>query len=133
MIITELNDQVEGEMDALVRQGITSFKLFMAYPGVLIVDDRADLQALQRSAQSGGTDHLHARRERGRDRRLLVQRAIAKPRRSKYHGLTRPAVAEAEGTHRAIALARPPDAPLSHRAPLVPSARSRRSTEARDR
>src|SRR5258705_7870029 len=34
MIITELTDQVEGEMDALVRQGISSFKLFMAYPGV---------------------------------------------------------------------------------------------------
>src|SRR5205809_1306414 len=39
MIITELNDQVEREMDALVRQGITSFKLFMAYPGVFMLDD----------------------------------------------------------------------------------------------
>src|SRR5207249_4036999 len=38
MIITELNDQVEREMDALVRQGITSFKLFMAYPGVFMLD-----------------------------------------------------------------------------------------------
>src|ERR1700704_5270359 len=33
MIITELTDQVEQEMDALVRQGVTSFKLFMAFPG----------------------------------------------------------------------------------------------------
>src|SRR5438067_11768868 len=39
MIITELNDQVEGEMDALVRQGVTSFKLFMAYPDVFMLDD----------------------------------------------------------------------------------------------
>src|SRR5678810_550045 len=36
MIITELSDQVELEMDALVRQGLTSFKLFMAYPGVFL-------------------------------------------------------------------------------------------------
>ena len=39
MIVTELSDQVEQEMDALVRQGVTSFKLFMAYPGVFMLDD----------------------------------------------------------------------------------------------
>ena len=44
MIITELNDQVEHEMDALVSQGVTSFKLFMAYPGVFMLDDASDLQ-----------------------------------------------------------------------------------------
>ena len=44
MIITELTDQVEREMDALVRQGVTSFKLFMAYPGVFMLDDAQHLQ-----------------------------------------------------------------------------------------
>ena len=39
MIITDLNDQVEGEMDALVGQGVTSFKLFMAYRGIFMLDD----------------------------------------------------------------------------------------------
>src|SRR5437667_5759848 len=39
MIITDLNDRTEAEMDALVRQGVTSFKLFMAYPGVFMLDD----------------------------------------------------------------------------------------------
>jgi hypothetical protein len=45
MIITELNDQVELEMDALVRQGVTSFKLFMAYPGVFMLDDASIFKA----------------------------------------------------------------------------------------
>src|SRR5882724_8539013 len=45
MIITELSDQVEEEMDALVRQGVTSFKLFMAYPGVFMLDDASIFKA----------------------------------------------------------------------------------------
>src|SRR5213593_2093562 len=54
MIITELNDQVEGEMDALVGQGITSFKLFMAYPGVFMLDDASIFKALLRTGKNGG-------------------------------------------------------------------------------
>src|SRR4030095_354129 len=46
MIVTELSDQVEQEMDALVRQGVTSFKLFMAYPGVFMLDDASIFRAL---------------------------------------------------------------------------------------
>src|SRR5258708_2212411 len=60
MIITELNDQVELEMDALVRQGVTSFKLFMAYPGVFMLDDASIFRALMRTGQNGGTIWLHA-------------------------------------------------------------------------
>src|SRR5262245_41218840 len=60
MIITELNDQVEGEMDAMVRQGITSFKLFMAYPGVFMLDDGSIFKALLRTGKNGGTNCKHA-------------------------------------------------------------------------
>src|SRR5256886_12708907 len=55
MIITELSDQVEQEMDALVRQGVTSFKLFMAYPGVFMLDDASIFRALLRTGKNGGT------------------------------------------------------------------------------
>ena len=55
MIITELSDQVEQEMDALVRQGVTSFKLFMAYPGVLIMEDYTIIPARQRTRKKRGT------------------------------------------------------------------------------
>jgi dihydropyrimidinase len=111
MIITELTDQVEGEMDALVRQGITSFKLFMAYPGVFMLDDASIFKALLRTGKNGGTICMHA--ENGGVIDVLVQRALAEGKTApKYHALTRPARAEAEATHRAIALAEIADVPI---------------------
>jgi dihydropyrimidinase len=111
MIITELNDQVEQEMDALVRQGLTSFKLFMAYPGVFMLDDGSIFKALLRTGKNGGTICMHA--ENGGVIDVLVQRALAEGKTApKYHALTRPARAEAEATHRAIALAEIADVPI---------------------
>src|SRR5438034_902426 len=75
MIITELTDQVEGEMDALVRQGVTSFKLFMAYRGVFMLDDGSIFKALSRTGRNGGTVCMHA--ENGDVIDVLVQRALA--------------------------------------------------------
>src|SRR3979409_1927992 len=104
MIITELNDQVEGEMDALVREGITSFKLFMAYPGIFMLDDGSIFKALLRTGNNGGTICMHA--ENGGVIDVLVQRALAEGKTApRYHALTRPARAEAEARHRAIPLA----------------------------
>src|SRR5713226_3443921 len=104
MIMTDLNDQTEAEMDAMVRQGVTSFKLFMAYPGVFMLDDASIFKALLRTANNGGTICMHA--ENGGVIDVLVQRALAEGKTApRYHALTRPARAEAEATHRAIALA----------------------------
>ncbi|MEO8349772.1 MAG: dihydropyrimidinase [Acidobacteriota bacterium] len=104
MIVTDLNDSVEREMDALVAEGVTSFKLFMAYPGVFMLDDASIFRALLRTRENGGTICMHA--ENGGVIDVLVQRALAeKKTEPKYHALTRPARAEAEATHRAIALA----------------------------
>ena len=64
MIVREVNDQVLREMDTLVGEGVTSFKLFMAYPGVFMLDDGAIFQAMQRAADSRCADH-DACRERG--------------------------------------------------------------------
>ena len=103
MIMTDLNDQTEQEMDALVRQGVTSFKLFMAYRGVFMLDDASIFKALLRTGKNGGTICMHA--ENGDVIDVLVQRALAEGHTApKYHALTRPARAEAEATHRAIAL-----------------------------
>ncbi len=111
MIMTELNDQVELEMDALVRQGVTSFKLFMAYPGVFMMDDASIFKALLRTGKNGGTICVHA--ENGGVIDVLVQKALAEGKTApKYHALTRPARAEAEATHRAIALAEMADVPI---------------------
>src|SRR6202048_175280 len=110
MIMTDLNDQTELEMDALVRQGVTSFKLFMAYPGVFMLDDASIFKALLRTAKNGGTICMHA--ENGGVIDVLVQRALAEGKTApRYHALTRPARAEAEATHRAIAMAEMAGAP----------------------
>jgi dihydropyrimidinase len=131
MIITELNDQVEGEMDALVRQGITSFKLFMAYPGVFMLDDASIFKALLRTGKNGGSICMHA--ENGGVIDVLVQRALAGGQTApKYHALTRPARAEAEATHRAIALAEIADVPI-YIVHLSSAEALEMVTEARDR
>src|SRR3954454_18947361 len=131
MIITELNDQVELEMDALVGQGVTSFKLFMAYPGVFMLDDASIFRALLRTGRNGGTICMHA--ENGGVIDVLVKRALAEGKTApKYHALTRPARAEAEATHRAIALAEMADVPI-YIVHLSAAEALEMVTEARDR
>jgi dihydropyrimidinase len=104
MIVTDLNDQVEREMDDLVREGITSFKVFMAYKGALMLDDAGIFRLLLRSRENGALVSVHA--ENGDVIDVLVRRALAAGQTSpRYHALTRPAGAEAEATRRAIALA----------------------------
>src|SRR5256714_7631732 len=108
MIITELTDQVECEMDALVRQGVTSFKLFMAYRGIFMLDDGSIFRALLRTGQNGGTICMHAENGDGID--VLVQRALkAGHTAPKYHALTPPPPAEAEATPPPV-----PPAPVAH-------------------
>jgi len=111
MIVTDLNESVENEMDGLVAEGVTSFKLFMAYPGVFMLDDATIFKALLRTGENGGMICMHA--ENGGVIDVLVKRALAEGKTApKYHALTRPARAEAEATHRAIALAEMANVPI---------------------
>src|SRR5437870_3405957 len=104
MIIREVNDQTLADMDALVRQGVTSFKLFMAYPGVFMLDDASILRAMQRTSDNGGLIMMHA--ENGGAIDVLVQRFLQEGRTEPInHALTRPAALEGEATRRAITLA----------------------------
>jgi dihydropyrimidinase len=110
-IITELADAHLEEMNALVREGVTSFKLFMAYPGVFMLDDGSIFKALRRTATNGGLVCMHA--ENGNAIDVIVQQALAEGKKApKYHALTRPTTAEAEATSRAIALAEMAGAPV---------------------
>ena len=131
MIVTDLSDQVEQEMDVLVRQGVTSFKLFMAYPGVFMLDDASIFRALLRTGSNGGTICMHA--ENGGVIDVLVKKALAEGKTApKYHALTRPARAEAEATHRAIALAEMAEVPI-YIVHLSAAEALEMVTEARDR
>jgi dihydropyrimidinase len=104
MIVRDVSDKVLKEMDVMVRDGISSFKLFMAYPGVFMVDDASIFKALTRTAENGGLICMHA--ENGGVIDVLVKRALAQKKTApKWHALTRPPEAEGEATNRAFRLA----------------------------
>src|SRR5947209_16042990 len=110
-IVTDVSGGQLSEMNDLVREGVTSFKLFMAYPGVFMLDDGSIFKALQRTSQNGGLVCMHA--ENGSAIDVIVQQALAEGKKApKYHALTRPTTAEAEATARAIALAEMAGAPV---------------------
>ena len=111
MIVTDLGQAGLEDMDSLVAEGVASFKLFMAYPGALMVDDATIFQALSRTADNGALICMHA--ENGGVIDVIVRRALAEGKTAPiYHALTRPATAEAEAVHRAIALAEIAGAPV---------------------
>ncbi len=110
-IVTDLPDARLAEMKALAREGVTSFKLFMAYPGVFMVDDGVIFKAMREAAEDGSMICMHA--ENGNAIDVIVQRALAEGKTApKYHALTRPTTAEAEAVGRAIALAEMAGAPV---------------------
>jgi len=104
MIITDLPDERLSEMDEMVGEGVTSFKLFLAYPGVLMVDDATIYKAMLQSKKNGALICMHA--ENGMVIDNIVQQMVKEGKlEPKYHALSRPAAAEGESTNRAIALA----------------------------
>jgi dihydropyrimidinase len=104
MIVRDVSDKVLREMETMVKEGVSSFKLFMAYPGVFMVDDSSIFKALTRAAEIGGLICMHA--ENGGVIDVLVKRALAKKNTApKWHALTRPPEAEGEATGRAFRLA----------------------------
>jgi len=110
-IVTDVSGGQLDEMNDLVREGVTSFKLFMAYPGVFMLDDGSIFKALQTTSKNGGLVCMHA--ENGSAIDVIVQQALAEGKKApKYHALTRPTTAEAEAVGRAIALAEMAGAPI---------------------
>jgi dihydropyrimidinase len=105
MAVTDLgpNDSWLDDVDEMVRLGITSFKIFMAYPNVLMVNDATIFKVMQRTQKLGALVMVHA--ENGTVIDVIVQQALAVGHTGPlYHALTRPPVAEAEAVHRVFAL-----------------------------
>jgi dihydropyrimidinase len=104
-IIGAVDDECLKAMDELVaHEGITSFKLFMAYPGVFYSDDGQILRAMQKAADNGAMIMMHAENGIAIDV-LVAQRVSMGQTDPVYHGLSRPSVLEGEATHRACVLA----------------------------
>ena len=111
MVIGDVNPTSLKEMDILVDEGVSSFKLFMAYPGVLMSNDGQILQAMQQVAGNGGLLMMHA--ENGLAIDVLAQQAVERGDTNPVtHGYVRRAELESEATHRAIQLAKVGAAPL---------------------
>jgi dihydropyrimidinase len=131
MIMTEANQSTLDEMATIVREGVTSFKMFMAYPGVFLVDDQQIFKAMLRAGELGALITMHA--EIGLPIDILIQRALAQGHTAPvYHALTRPEIAEATGTERAIALAEMAKVPV-YMVHLSAQRALERVMEARDR
>src|SRR6185503_12284907 len=111
LITTDFEDRHTEEMFTLMDEGITSFKLFMAYPGVFLADDATIFRAMSAAGERGGLICMHA--ENGIVINEIIKRALEQGRTApKYHALTRPTIAEAEGVHRAIAIAEMAESPV---------------------
>ena len=112
LIVTKVDEQVLAEVrHAMRHEGITSFKMFMAYPGVMMADDAAIFRMLRQVGADSGMVALHA--ENGTVIELLIQEALAAGHTSpRYHAMTRPAILEGEATHRGIRLAELAEAPI---------------------
>jgi dihydropyrimidinase len=112
MAVTDLKEGgTLEELASLPDQGITSYKLFMAYKGALMVDDETLFKTMQVAADTGALVMVHA--ENGDAIDVLVKEALAAGQTEpKYHALTRPPETEGEATNRAIQLARVAGSPL---------------------
>jgi dihydropyrimidinase len=115
MAVTDLGpgDGAQGlaEMQTMVEKGIPSFKLFMAYPNVLMIDDGLMYKVMHKAGQLNGLCLVHA--ENGSVIDIVVARMIAEGKTAPhFHAHSRSAQAEAEATHRAIAIAHMANAPV---------------------
>ncbi|WP_341317753.1 dihydropyrimidinase [Paraburkholderia sp. IMGN_8] len=112
VIVTQVDERVLGDMQYAIRhEGVSSFKMFMAYPGTVMSDDATIFQAMRMVGQHGGMIALHA--ENGTVIDLLIREALAQGHSApRYHALTRPSIMEGEATHRGIKLAELAEAPV---------------------
>jgi dihydropyrimidinase len=111
MTLCEFTPRTFDEMSGMVEAGITSFKVFTAYPDRLMLDDAAIFQVFKKARELDALVCTHA--ENGHIIDVLIREALNSGHTTpKYHAVTRPPAAEGEAVHRLIALATLADAPL---------------------
>jgi dihydropyrimidinase len=112
IILTDANEDTIAELPDLInKEGVSSFKLYMAYPGVMMVDDAAIYKIMRKVGNHGGMVNVHA--ENGIVIQSLIEEALAAGNTSpKFHAMTRPQIMEGEATHRAIRIAELAEVPV---------------------
>lgn len=111
-ILTDVSKSALSELPDLVnKDGVSSVKLYMAYPDVLMVDDADIYRTMRKLGDHGGMVNLHA--ENGVVIQALIEEALSQGNTSpKYHQLTRPQLMEGEATHRVIRIAELAEVPV---------------------
>jgi dihydropyrimidinase len=111
MILTDMPESRTQEMRRLADEGISSYKMFMAYPGAMLSDDGTIFRAMRKAGEDGTLVCMHAENGIVIDEliKIALSEGLIEPRQ---HALTRPTRLEAEGTHRALAIAEVARAPV---------------------
>ena len=124
MAITNADDGTFADMEPMVEEGLCSFKVFLAYKGVLMVTDDLFFRVLETTRDLGALTMVHC--ENGWAIDVLVERALAAGQTDPiYHAYTRPEILEAEATYRSVRLAELAGAERLHRARDVRDGRGR--------
>jgi dihydropyrimidinase len=107
--ITQADEGTFADMAPMVDEGVCSFKVFLAYKGVLMIEDDLFFRVLESTRDLNALTMVHC--ENGHAIDVLVQRALAAGQTDPiYHARTRPELLEAEATHRSVRLAELADA-----------------------
>jgi dihydropyrimidinase len=111
LAVTEYEPSQQKEFQKVVDQGVTTFKIFLAYPGVFMVDDQTMFRVMQSAGEAGGMTLVHA--ENGVAINEMVTRLVAAGKIDpKYHAISRPPVMQADGVARACRVAEVARAPV---------------------
>ena len=111
MIMADVTNDSLKEMDAMITEGVTSFKLFTAYPGVLYSTDGEIFRAMQKAANVGGLIMMHC--ENGIVIDEIIKDHLERGETAPYyHSISRPEAMEAEATFRCIQIAKVAGCPM---------------------
>ena len=104
LAVTEYRPEQQAEFAKIVDQGITTFKIFLAYPGVFMIDDQTMFRVMRSAGEAGGMTLVHA--ENGDAITLKINELLAAGKiEPKYHAQSRPPVMQQDGTARALRVA----------------------------
>src|SRR5436305_7840677 len=111
LAVTEYEPRHKAEFQKVVDQGITTFKIFLAYPGVFMIDDQTMFRVMQSAGEAGGMTLVHA--ENGVAIQEMINNLVAAGKlEPKYHAQSRPPVMQADGVARAVKVAEVAKAPV---------------------
>lgn len=110
MTIDDWNAEIEKEIDDMYAAGISSFKMYMTYPAMMIGDE-AMYKALKKLKEKGGICGVHCENS-GVINALIEERKAAGEMGVSSHPETRPDFLEAEAVSRLLRIAQAVDIPV---------------------